>query len=95
MAVYAEMATYRILGCLRAGGNVKVPVFIYSQSLGSQARDLLGSVLFGTESLLSLGDDSTMLQGVLRPVHTAHSMRIQSGLMRIGLRSHCQGVNAH
>ena len=31
----------------------------------------------------------------LRPVHTAHSMRIQSGLMRIGLRSHCQGVNAH
>ena len=31
----------------------------------------------------------------LRPVHTAHSMHIQSGLMRIGLRSHCQGVNAH
>ena len=30
-----------------------------------------------------------------RPVHTAHSMHIQSGLMRIGLRSHCQGVNAH
>ena len=28
-------------------------------------------------------------------VHTAHSMRIQSGVMRIGLRSHCQGVNAH
>ena len=32
---------------------------------------------------------------IIRPVHTAHSMRIQSGLMRIGLRSHCQVVNAH
>ena len=31
----------------------------------------------------------------LGPVHTAHAMRIESGLMRIGLRSHCQGVNAH
>ena len=34
-------------------------------------------------------------RGDLRPVHTAHSMRIQSGLMRIGLRSHCQVMNAH
>ena len=26
---------------------------------------------------------------------SAHSMRFQSGLMRIGLRSHSQGLNAH